>query len=129
MKKTINIMGKDYEVCINAYTPFLYKKTFKSGFMEDLSKLSEISIKKDELEKELKKKNLTDEELEQQLNVQTMGSLDDLLGIITQIAYIMILGNNKNFKSYEEWLQEQENFDISGAWIGEVTEFAVTSFR
>lgn len=129
MKKTMNIMGKDYEVCINAYTPLLYKKTFKSGFMEDLSKLSEVSLKRDELTKELIAKGIEENKVEEQVNVKTMSSLDDFVEVITQIAYILILGNNKNFKSYEDWMSEQETLSMSDNWIAEVTEFAVASFQ
>lgn len=129
MKKTINIMGKDYEVCINAYTPFLYKKTFKTGFMEDLSKLSEINLKREQLEKELTEKGLTKEEIEEQINLKTMGDLDSLIEVITQIAYILILGNDKNFKPFENWIAEQEKLSLTDNWIAEVTELAVTSFQ
>lgn len=129
MKKTINIMGKDYEVCINAYTPFLYKKTFKTGFMEDLSRLSDISFKQDNIRKEFEAQGYKGEELEKKTNVAIMNCLDDMLEVITQIAYILILGNDKNFKPYEAWLEEQEDFNINGTWITEVTEFAVASFQ
>lgn len=129
MKKTINIMGKDYEVCINAYTPFLYRKTFKKGFMEDLSSLSKINTKRITLEKELTKQGLTKEEVEEQINLKTMGDLDNFIEVITQIAYILILGNDKNFKSYEDWIQEQEKLSLEDNWIGEVTELAVASFQ
>lgn len=129
MKKTINIMGKDYEVCINAYTPFLYKKVFKTGFMEDIGKLSEINVKRETLEKELTNKGLTKEEIEEQINLKTMGDLDSLIEVITQIAYILILGNDKNFKPFESWIAEQEKLSLTDNWIAEVTELAVTSFQ
>lgn len=129
MKKTINIMGKDYEVCINAYTPFLYKKVFKTGFMEDIGKLSEINVKRETLEKELTNKGLTKEEIEEQINLKTMGDLDSLIEVITQIAYILILGNDKNFKPFETWIAEQEKLSLTDNWIAEVTELAVTSFQ
>lgn len=129
MNKEINIMGKVYKCSINAYTPLLYKKTFKSGFMEDLSKLSEIGLKRTELEKELQGKGLKKEEIEEQINIKLMGSLDDFIEVITQIAYILILGNDKNFKTYEDWMSEQETLSIDDSWITEVTEFAVSSFQ
>ena len=129
MKKEINIMGKVYECSTNAYTPLLYKKTFNKGLMEDLSKLGELNNKREQYEKELKEQGFTGEELENQVNLKTMGNLDDFIEVITQIAYILILGNDKNFKSYEDWISDCETLSLSDNWIAEVTEFAVNSFQ
>lgn len=106
MKKQINIMGKVYDVQTSAYTPFLYKKTFKTGFISDIQKLSNIRVEDDKVE----------------------GNLDDFFEVILQVAYILILGANKNFMSFDEWVSTHESLNMSDTWVAEVTELAVSSF-
>lgn len=106
MKKEINIMGKVYEVQTSAYTPFLYKKVFKSGFLSDIQKLTELKVENDKV----------------------VGNIDDFFEVILQVAYILILGANKNFKPFDEWVSEHESLNMSDTWVAEVTELAVSSF-
>lgn len=106
MKKEINIMGKVYEVQTSAYTPFLYKKTFKSGFLSDIQKLTELQVKDDKV----------------------VGNIDDFFEVILQVAYILILGANKDFMSFDEWVSTHESLNMSDTWVAEVTELAVSSF-
>lgn len=106
MKRELNIMGKVYEVQTSAYTPFLYKKVFKSGFLSDIQKLSEIKIEDDKV----------------------VGNIDDFFEVILQVAYILILGANKNFMAFDEWVSSHESLNMSDTWVAEVTELAVTSF-
>lgn len=106
MKKEIEIMGKVYEVQTSAYTPFLYKKTFKSGFLGDITKLTNLQIEDDKV----------------------VGNIDDFFEVILQVAYILILGANKDFMPFEEWIASHESLNMSDSWVAEVTELAVTSF-
>lgn len=106
MKKELEIMGKVYEVQTSAYTPFLYKKTFKSGFLGDIQKLTNLQIEDNKV----------------------VGDIDSFFEIILQVAYILILGANKNFMSFEEWVSTHESLDMTESWVAEVTELAVNSF-
>ena len=52
MKKKINICGKEYVVCTNALTMFLYKKEFKTGMLADINRLQELYIKQQKIDTE-----------------------------------------------------------------------------
>ena len=106
MQKEIEIMGKVYKVQTSAYTPFLYKKTFKSGFLGDITKLTNLQIEDNKV----------------------VGNIDDFFEVILQVAYILILGANKDFMPFEEWVASHESLNMSEEWVAEVTELAVTSF-
>ena len=129
MSKQIEIDGKEYTIDCNAYTRFLYKKTFGVGMMEDIKRLTEYSDKQTNLEKELKKKKLTDEEVQAQVNLAMMESADVFIDIIEKFAYILILTANPNFGTFEDFLRGITTIDLSSSWISEVTETAVNSFR
>ena len=129
MSKKITIDGKEYEIACTAYTRFLYKKTFGTGIMADIKLISDLSNKQEELKKELKKKRLTDAEVEQQVNNAFLEDLDTFLEVLEKIAYIEILTVNSNIGSFEDFLKGIENIDLSSPWVSEVTETAVNSFR
>ena len=57
-----------------------------------------------------------------------MENLDEFLDVVEKIAYILIYSANKSVGSFEDWLKGIEKIDLSASWIGEVTEFAVSSF-
>lgn len=127
--KVITIDGKEYNISCTAYTRFLYKKTFGTGIMADLKTLSDISTKQDEYRKELKKKKLTNEEIDLQVNNMFLDNIDDFVDIIEKLAYILVLTANPNFGSYEDFLKGIETIDLSSPWVSEVTELTVGSFR
>ena len=57
-----------------------------------------------------------------------MENLDDFIDVIERIAYILIYTANEKIGTFNEWLKGIEKIDLSADWIGEVTEFAVSSF-
>lgn len=129
MSKIIQIDGKDYEISCNAYTRFLYKKTFGTGLMTDVQKLAELSTKQDDLRTELKKKKMKDEDIEKEVNSRFIGDVDEFIDVIEKMAYILILTANPNFGSFEDFLKGINTIDLSSNWVSEVTETAVSSFR
>lgn len=129
MSKKIIIDNNEYEIACTAYTRFLYKKTFNTGIMADIKVLNDIISKQDEYRKELKKKKLTDEEIEEKVNNMFMEYLDDFIDVIEKIAYILILTATPSFGTFEDFLKGIEKIDLSASWVSEVTETAVNSFR
>lgn len=126
--KTITICGKEYKIECNAFTRFQYKTVFGRGIFADIKVLSEFSEKQENLRKELKAKKMSDEEIENEINKSMMENLDDFIDVIERIAYILIYTANNQVEGFEEWLKGITKIDLSESWIGEVTEFAVSSF-
>lgn len=126
--KTITICGKEYKIECNAFTRFQYKTVFGRGIFADIKVLSEFSEKQENLRKELKAKKMSDEEIENEINKSMMENLDDFIDVIERIAYILIYTANNQVEGFEEWLKGITKLDLSESWIGEVTEFAVSSF-
>ena len=126
--KTITICGKEYKIECNAFTRFQYKTVFGRGIFADIKVLSEFSEKQESLRKELKTKEMSDEEIENAINVSMMENLDDFIDVIEKIAYILIYTANNQVEGFEEWLKGITKLDLSESWIEEVTEFAVSSF-
>ena len=126
--KTITICDKEYEIACNAYTRFQYKKVFGKGIFSDINILNKFTTKQEKLKKELEEKKLSKEEIEQELNVQMMDSLDDFIDVIEKIAYIEIYTANDKMESFEDWIKGIDKIDLSADWISEVTELAVSSF-
>ena len=124
----ITICDKEYEVACNAFTRFQYKKVFGRGIFSDIKVLNEFSEKQEKLKKELKEKGLNNEEIEKELNLTMLDSLDDFIDVIERIAYILIYTANNKIGSFEEWISGIEKIDLSASWISEVTELAVSSF-
>lgn len=124
MKKKLKICGKEYEVGTNALTPFMYKKQFGVGMLSDIGKLQEIFINQSKIDT----KGKTEEEVEKELGTIMMPSLDNFMEVILRIAYILIKTCNREFMSFEAWLETIEEFNFGDEWIGEVTELAVSSF-
>ena len=124
----ITICDKEYEVACNAFTRFQYKKVFGRGIFSDIKVLNEFSEKQENLKKELKEKGLNNEEIEKQLNLTMLDSLDDFIDVIERIAYILIYTANNKIGNFEEWISGIEKIDLSASWISEVTELAVSSF-
>ena len=126
--KTRTICGKEYKIACNAFTRFQYKTVFGRGIFADIKVLSEFSEKQENLRKELKAKKMSDEEIENEINKSMMENLDDFIDVIERIAYILIYTANNQVEGFEEWLKGITKLDLSESWIGEVTEFAVSSF-
>ena len=126
--KTITICDKEYQIECNAFTRFQYKSVFGKGIFADIKILNEFSLKQEKLKKELKEKNVSDEEIETQINLSMMENIDDFIDVIERIAYILIFTANEKIGTFNEWLKGIEKIDLSANWISEVTEFAVSSF-
>lgn len=126
--KSISICDKEYEISCNAYTRFQYKTIFGKGIFADIKVLNEFSDKQEKLRKELIEKKLSKDEIENQINMVMMENLDDFIDVIERIAYILIYTANEKIGTFNEWLKGIEKIDLSADWIGEVTEFAVSSF-
>lgn len=126
--KTITICDKEYEISCNAFTRFQYKTIFGKGIFADIKTLNEFSSKQEQLRKELKDKKVSEEEIENQINLMMMENLDDFIDVIERMAYILIYTANNKVGSFEDWLREIDKIDLSANWISEVTELAVNSF-
>lgn len=124
--KTITICDKEYEIDCNAFTRFQYKTIFGRGIFADIKILNDFSTKQEEIKK--KYSNLSEEELENKINLIMMENLDDFLDVIEKIAYILIYTANNKIESFEDWLKGITKIDLSASWVSEVTEFAVSSF-
>ena len=126
--KQIEIEGKTFDIDCNAFTRFQYKSIFKRGIFEDIKVLNDYSNKQEDLRKQMKAENKTDEEIERELGSAMMTELDSFLDVIERIAYILIYTANNKVGNFEEWLKSIKKIDLSEKWISEVTEFAVNSF-
>lgn len=126
--KTVTICDKEYEIACNAFTRFQYKKVFGRGIFADLNILNKFTTEQEKLRKELEEKELSEEEIEVELNAQMMDSLDDFIDVIEKIAYIEIYTANDKIESFEDWIKGINKIDLSADWISEVTELAVSSF-
>ena len=124
--KTITICDKEYEIDCNAFTRFQYKTIFGRGIFADIKALNDFSIKQEKARKELS--NLSEEEIEAEVNLIMMENLDDFIDVIERIAYILIYTANNKIGSFEDWLKGITKIDLSASWISEVTELAVNSF-
>lgn len=126
--KKITICDKEYEIACNAFTRFQYKTIFGKGIFADIKTLNEFSSKQEQLRKELKDKKVSEEEIENQINLMMMENLDDFIDVIERMAYILIYTANNKVGSFEDWLKGIDKIDLSANWISEVTELAVNSF-
>lgn len=128
MRKKITIDNKEYEICSNAFTLFAYKKEFKTGIMEDVSKLNELNIKQMEIARKCAEEGKTSEETEALTSNALLEQLDSIIEVVLQLAYIFIKGANTNFVSFDEFTKSIDNISLEDGWIGEVTEMAVDTF-
>ena len=126
--KTITICGKEFPIECNAFTRFQYKSIFGKGIFEDISVLNDFSTKQEKLRKELKKKKLSDEEIDNEINKMMLQHVDDFLDVIEKMAYILIYTANSNIGSFEDWLKGITKIELSENWTSEVAELAVNSF-
>lgn len=126
--KTITICDKEFEIDCNAFTRFQYKTIFGRGIFADVKILNEYSDRQDKKRKELKSKNMSEEEIEKEIGLYMMDNLDDFIDVIERITYILIYTANDKIESFEDWLKGITKIDLSASWVSEVTELAVNSF-
>ena len=126
--KTITICDKEYPIECNAFTRFEYKTIFGKGIFQDIKLLNDFSKEQEIKRKELREKNMTEEEIETEINLMMMERLDDFIDVIERIAYILIYTADNKIGKFEEWLKGINKIDLSASWISEVTELAVDSF-
>lgn len=127
MKKII-IDEKEFDIDCNAYTRFQYKSTFGKGIFADIKVLSDYSEKQNNLRKKLEKEGKTEEIIDKEISSIMLEDLDTFIDVIEKIAYILIYTANSKIGSFEDWLKSIGKISLSDSWIGEVTEFAVSSF-
>ncbi len=116
MIKTIKIGSNEYNMKSSAFTPFKYKSDYGTDLLKDIGKLNTKN-------KEISKlpKNQQDE--------AWLNELSDILEMALKIAYTMITEYKKDFKPYENWLEEIDNLFNNTEWIKEVMELAMSTFR
>lgn len=122
--KRVKIGNEEYSLECNAFTRVLYKKVFGRAIFKDISLLTDISAKNDKIDKE----NIEAEEKEQKKNKETLQQYDDILDVVLQLAYIEIYTHDRQFMSYEEWLESLEKVSISEGWVTEVVNIATNCF-
>lgn len=126
MRKKMEICGKEYDICSNAFTMFLYKKEFKTGIMADIGRLQEFAEIQEKVTKD--KKGKTVEEIQKEVGLALMSEIDTYIEVTLRIAYVFIKCANPSFMPFDEWLQTIEGFNFEDKWVSEVTELAVNSF-
>lgn len=126
--KEIQIDGKTYPIKCTAFTRFEYKKIFGVGIFEDIAKINKFNNQTTAEKEKLKAKGKTDEEIDKIVNAKMMEKLDEFIDVLQRIAYIEIYTANPEVGTFEKWLSSIEKISLADSWIGEVTEYAVTSF-
>lgn len=116
----IEINNVKYQVKSNALTKFHYKKLFGVGIFKDISVLNSINTKSEKIRKELKGTDLTDEEIEIEVNNQLMGESDAIIDVALKMAYVLIYTANNQFMSFEQWLGTIDKVDLKETWVSEV---------
>lgn len=127
MKKIV-ICGKEYNIECTAFTRYEYNKYFDSKLFQDIKKLQALVNKQRELTEIGKEKGLSEEEINVLFSEGLMDYLDDFIDVITRITFIFIHTANPEIKDFDEWLKGFKKIDLNEGWIGEVTDYAVTSF-
>lgn len=108
MRKVVKISDKEYSMKSSAYTQFKYKNDTGRGLLEDLNKIQKYG-------------ELTPEE--------QVSKTQDLLELLLKLAYIMIEeADEKQVKSYEDFLKDIDGMLDNTDWISEVVELASSPF-
>lgn len=108
MRKVVKISDKEYSMKSSAYTQFKYKNDTGRGLLEDLNKIQ-------------KYQDLSQEE---QVN-----KTQELLELLLRLAYIMIEeADEKQVKSYEDFLKNIDGMLDNVDWINEVVILASSPF-
>lgn len=122
--KKVKIGEKEYSLECNAFTRVLYKKVFERAIFKDISLLTDVFVNGEKIDKE----DITTEEKEQKKNKETLENYDDILDVVLQIAYIEIYTHDRQFMSYNEWLETIKKVSISEGWVTEVVSIATDCF-
>lgn len=106
MRKVIKISGKEYSMKSSAYTQFKYKDVTGRKMLDDIQRISNINKMNEE---------------------EQIGQMEDVIQLLLQIAYIMIdEADDKQVKSYEEFLKGIDGLFDDNAWVNEVIELAAS---
>lgn len=122
--KKVKIGEQEYSLECNAFTRVLYKKVFERAIFKDISLLTDVFVNGEKIDKE----DITTEEKEQKKNKETLENYDDILDVVLQIAYIEIYTHDRQFMSYNEWLETIKKVSISEGWVTEVVSIATDCF-
>jgi len=106
---------------------FCIKKLLEHGIFKDIEKIQKLSILQEKKKKELEG-ICSEDEIQNEINKVVLENMDDFLEATLQLTYVLILTANKDVESFENWLKGIKQLNINSSWIGEVTEFAVSSF-
>lgn len=116
MVKTITIGNKEYNLKSSAFTMFSYKNQTGRDFLQDINSLNE---KVNEINKLPKEKQ----------NSAWLNEFSSIMEIALKLAHIMIMEQDRTFKSYDEWLKELDNLMGDGnTWLQEVLEVGIAPF-
>ena len=108
MRKVVKINDKEYSMKSSAYTQLKYKNDTGRGLLEDISKIQKYN-------------ELSPEE--------QVGKTEELIELLLRLAYIMIEeADEKQVKSYEEFLKDIDGLLDNTEWINEVILLATSPF-
>lgn len=122
--KKIKIGEKEYSLECNAFTRVLYRQKFNRQIFKDISVLNSFLNESNKIDK----KDLTDEEKENEKNQLMLESYDDILDVLSQLTYIEIYTHDRKFMGYEEWLTSMEKLGIEEEWVSVVVTYATECF-
>ena len=116
MVKTIKIGDKEYNLKSSAFTMFAYKNETGRDFLQDLQELNTTVIEINKLPKE-------------EQDAAWLKELTPIFEKALKLAHIMILEQDKTFKSYEDWLKDLDSlFSDNMTWISDVIEVGIAPF-
>lgn len=116
MVKTIKIGDKEYNLKSSAFTMFAYKNETGRDFLQDLQELNTTVIEINKLPKE-------------EQDAAWLKELTPIFEKALRLAHIMILEQDKTFKSYEDWLKDLDSlFSDNMTWLSDVIEVGIAPF-
>lgn len=116
MVKTIKIGNQNYIMKSSAWTPFKYKSDYGHDLLKDINFLNKKNREIGKLKKDEQEEAWMDE-------------MSGILEMALHMAYCMLTEYDKTFKPYNEWLGEIDDLLGDEAWILEVMELAMSTFR
>ncbi len=116
MLKTIKIGSKNYDMKSSAWTPFKYKNEYGKDLLKEIGKLNKINGSINKLPKE-------------EQDTAWLSEFSEILEMALRMAYTMITEQNKDFMSYQNWLEGIDDLFDDNTWISEVMELAMSTFR
>ena len=116
MVKTVKIGDKEYNLKSSAFTMFSYKNETGRDLLQDLEYLNTRVLEISKLSKE-------------EQNSAWLKEMTPLFEKGLRLAHIMILEQDKSFKSYEDWLKDLDSlFSDNMSWLSEVIEVGIAPF-